>query len=231
MIISFTFLQDIQQFFKVQKNIICNPVGSELLSLYAFKLTPILKHDRIQIINICADHLMIVKNNQPYTCDKIQWAKCVVFIFPQLLNSESEETWVNHINVHYTKMYFLKHFILFYQSAVYSSSTNAGFLGNRLKTLLKSALAKKRNEKKIDIINKPTDAVVEEIEPDGCDEDVEWLLTANAKKDLPEIVERHTRTFKIRRQMDTKEILEKFPRFLDIHELVSLILNIEHNNK
>lgn len=48
------------------------------------------KKERQQIINIAADHLMIFKNDEPSTTDKILWAECIAEIFPKLRDIEDK---------------------------------------------------------------------------------------------------------------------------------------------
>lgn len=81
-------------------------------------------------------------------------------------------------------------------------------------------LEKKRNVELVDAINEIVVFRPEELSS-GCHEDVEWLLTAHVKTDLPEILVRHEKTFGLRRKLYQIKILEKFPRFTDIHGLVS----------
>lgn len=54
----------------------------------------------------------------------------------------------------------------------------------------------------------------------GTEADVEWLRTADAKTELPAIIQKHQDTFHLREKLDGKEVLGKFPRFVDIPGLV-----------
>lgn len=60
---------------------------------------------------------------------------------------------------------------------------------------------------------------------DGTDDDVLWLKTAHYIKDFDEIVERHTKTYHLRKKLietgKSAEIPEQYPRYFDVDGLVS----------
>lgn len=76
--------QDLITYFKNQTQIICNPNGNTLIQKYHIaKQSNLEESDKKSIIQISANHLMLIKNNDPTTHDRTLWAKVICEVFAQ----------------------------------------------------------------------------------------------------------------------------------------------------
>lgn len=90
MLNQFFVLQDLQNYFKFQKQILVN--GSKLIEDYK-KKNVLLENERISVIRILANHLLLNKKH-PTKEDKIKWAKCAIYLFPVLKDTSTPEGYV-----------------------------------------------------------------------------------------------------------------------------------------
>lgn len=114
------------------------------------------------------------------------------------------------------------------QFAVYNPYKGDGFLGNRVKLLMKSVKKTKENQAEIEKQNQPPK--VENKEHNSIDGElqnlVNFMKTANVSADAALIIEYHKKTFSVRqhyrRTSDIGKLLSEFPRFFDVDGLVSI---------
>lgn len=150
---------------------------------------------------------MLVKHQEPSVQDRVIWAKVVCEIFAQLRDSNSEEQYL----------------------AVYNPKKGDGYLGNRVKLLMKASKKAKENQAAIEKLLSP--ATVESEEGDinlvECDTQnfVNFMKIADVSTDKALILENHKATFSIRqhyrKKKDFGKLVSEFPRFFDVDGLVS----------
>lgn len=80
-------------YFKNQTQIICSPTGSQLIEKYNVLKDPNLDEaHKKSIVQISANHLMLIKNNEPSTQDRTLWAKVICEVFVQFRDTGSGST-------------------------------------------------------------------------------------------------------------------------------------------
>ncbi|XP_037047608.1 uncharacterized protein LOC119082252 [Bradysia coprophila] len=200
--------KDLVNYFKHQTQIICKPTGAELIELYHVSKTSSLDvlHKKT-IIQISANHCMLVKHNEPSVADRVIWARVVCDVFRQFRDSNTDE----------------------YYFAVYNPQKGDGFLGNRIKLLMKHSKKVKENQASV---NKQIDSVeessIQENEEDPINSDlhslVDFMKIADITTDKSIILENHKKTFSIRqlyrKQKDIVKLTSEFPRFFDVDGLI-----------
>lgn len=163
--------KDLVNYFKHQTQIICKPTGSQLIQKYhILKESNLEEPHKKSIIQISANHLMLIKNKDPTTHDRTLWAKVICDVFVQFRDINSGPD--NYL-------------------AVYNPIKGDGFLGNRIKLLKKAAKRFQSNQAIIQQLNsntsnagEPVLRVEEIIDLNETLQSVEFMKTADISNDL-----------------------------------------------